>query len=117
MKGLNIQKMLKQAQKMQNAMNSVQDELASVEVEGSAGGGIVSVKYNGKGEFVSIKLSPEVINPENPESVLQEDIETLEDLISGALKDASSKANQLAQDKMSSVTGGMDLNLPPGMFP
>jgi hypothetical protein len=116
MKGINIQKMLKQAQKMQNAMNTVQEELSTVEVEGSAGGGIVTVKYNGKGEFHSIKLTADAINPENPESVSEEDIEALEDLITSAIKDASSKANQLAQDKMSSVTGGMDLNLPPGLF-
>lgn len=116
MKGFNLQKMLKQAQKMQTAMNSAQEELSEVIVEGSAGGGLVSVKYNGKGEFVSLKISKEAINPENPDSVSEEDIETLEDLVTGAIKDASLKAGQLAQEKMSSITGGMDINLPPGLF-
>jgi len=116
MKGFNLQKMLKQAQKMQSAVTSAQEELADVIVEGSSGGGLVNVKYNAKGEFVSIKLSPEVINSDNPENVKEEDIETLEDLISSALKDASSKASKLAQDKMSAITGGLNLDLPPGIL-
>lgn len=116
MKGFNLQKMLKQAQKMQSAVTSAQEELADVIVEGSSGGGLVSVKYNAKGEFISIKVKPEVINSENPESVKEEDIETLEDLITGALKDASAKAGKLAQDKMSAITGGLNLNLPPGIL-
>lgn len=116
MKGFNLQKMLKQAQKMQSAMTEAQDALADVIVEGKAGGGIVTVKYTGKGDFKSIKISPEAINPENPDSVSEEDIETLEDLITGAMKDASTKANELAQEKMSSITGGMNINLPPGLM-
>lgn len=116
MKGLNLQKMLKQAQKMQSAMNDMQGELADVIIEGSAGGGIVTARYNGKGEFVSISLKAEAINPENPESVSEDDIETLEDLITSALKDSSTKANNMAQEKLSSITGGMNLNLPPGLF-
>jgi DNA-binding YbaB/EbfC family protein len=116
MKGINIQKMLKQAQKMQTAMNDVQEELATVDVEGTAGGGIVTVKYNGKGEFVSIKLTADAINPENPENVSEEDVEALEDLISSAIKDATTRANNMAQEKMNAVTGGMNLNLPPGIF-
>lgn len=116
MKGFNLQKMLKQAQKMQSAMSDAQGELADVIVEGSSGGGLITVKYNGKGEFVSIKLKAEAINPENPGSVEEEDIETMEDLITSALKDAASKASDLAQEKMSSITGGMDINLPPGLF-
>lgn len=116
MKGFNIQKMLKQAQKMQNAMSSAQEELSTITVEGSVGGGIVAVKYNAKGEFVSIKLAAEAVNPENPQSVSQEDIETLEDLITGAIKDAAFKASQIAQEKMTSITGGLDINLPPGIL-
>lgn len=116
MKGFNLQKMLKQAQKMQSAMTTAQEELATIPVEGSAGGGIVSVKFNAKGEFISIKLSPEAIDPENPGSVTEEDVETLEDLITSAVKDAMQKASQLSQEKLNSITGGLDLNLPPGIF-
>ncbi|MGD9581745.1 MAG: YbaB/EbfC family nucleoid-associated protein [Vampirovibrionia bacterium] len=116
MKGFNLQKMLKQAQRMQSAMTDAQSELSDVIVEGHSGGGLVSVKYNGKGEFMSIKVKPEALNSENPESVTDEDIETIEDLITSAIKDASVKANELAQEKMSSITGGMELNLPPGLF-
>lgn len=116
MKGFNLQKMLKQAQKMQSAMTEAQEALADVMVEGKAGGGLVTVTYSGKGEFQSIKISADAINPEDPESVSEEDIETLEDLVTGAIKDAASKANDLAQQKMSSVTGGMDINLPPGIM-
>ena len=79
MKGINIQKMLKQAQKMQDAMNEAQQELAEQVVEGSASG-LVTVKYNCKSEFVSIKLTAEAINPDDPKSVTEEQIETLEDL-------------------------------------
>ena len=116
MKGFNLQKMLKQAQKMQSAMSDAQDELAEVEVEGSAGAGSVKVTFNGKGEFVNIKLSADAINPEDPSAVDEEDIEALEDLITSAVKDAATKANELSKDKLSSITGGMDLNLPPGIF-
>lgn len=116
MKGFNLQKMLKQAQKMQSAMASAQDELADIYVEGSAGGGAVKVSFNGKNEFQKIKLTAEAINPENPNSVDEEDIEALEDLITSAIKDASEKASSTAKEKISGITGGVDLNLPPGIM-
>ncbi len=110
---MNIQKMLKQAQQMQKQMEKTQADLQNIEVEGASGGGVVSVKFNGKNEFQSIKIKAEAINPENPESVDEDTIEMLEDLVSGAIKDANSKASALMQDKMSSITGGMNI---PGMF-
>lgn len=110
---MNIQKMLKQAQQMQKKMESTQDELANVVIKGSAGGGSVEVIYNGKNEFQSIKLSKDALNPDNPESVDEDTVEMLEDLISSALKDASSQASKLMQDKMGSLTGGMNI---PGLF-
>ncbi|MEW5822713.1 MAG: YbaB/EbfC family nucleoid-associated protein [Cyanobacteriota bacterium] len=116
MKGFNLQKMLKQAQKMQTAMTSAQEELSDLTVEGSAGGGLVTVVFNGKREFKKIKITPEAVNPENPDSVSEEDIETLEDLITSAMNDANEKAEKLAQEKINSITGGMDINLPPGLF-
>jgi len=115
MKGFDIQKMLKQAQQMQKKMESTQDELATIVMTGVSGGGVVEVKFNGKNEFLSIKIKPEAINPENPESVDEDTIEMLEDLISSAVKDATTQVNNTVQEKMSSITGGMNLNIP-GMF-
>jgi len=113
MKGFNVQQMLKQAQQMQKKMESAQDELKNIEVTGEAGGGVVSVVFNGKNEFISIKIKPEAINPDNPESVDTDTVEMLEDLISGAMKDANKKVADTAESKMSSVTGGMNI---PGLF-
>lgn len=112
---MNIQKMLKQAQQMQKKMEETQNELSNINVEGIAGGGAVKVTFTGKNEFKSIKLSAEAINPENPESVDEETIEMLEDLISSAIKDANTQASNMAQQKMQSLTGGMNLNIP-GLF-
>lgn len=112
---MNIQKMLKQAQQMQKQMENTQGELETLVLDGVAGGGVVSVKFNGKNEFISIKLKPEAINPDNPESVDTDTLETLEDLISSAIKDANSKATAIAQQKLSAITGGMNLNIP-GLF-
>ncbi|MCK7484496.1 MAG: YbaB/EbfC family nucleoid-associated protein [Bacillus subtilis] len=74
--------MLKQAQEMQKQMENTQEELAKIQVTGESGGGAVVVQFNGKNEFQSIKLKPEAINAENPESVDEETIEMLEDLLS-----------------------------------
>jgi len=115
MKGFNIQQMLKQAQQMQKQMESTQEELGSMEISGMAGGGAISVVVNGKNEFQSIKIKPEAINPENPASVDEETIEMLEDLITSAIKDANKNVSALVENKMSSITGGMNLNIP-GLF-
>lgn len=115
MKGMDFTKMLKQAQQMQKKMESTQEELASIEMTGISGGGVVTVKFNGKNEFLSIKIKPEAINPDNPESIDEETIEMLEDLVSSAIKDATTKVNTTVQEKMSSITGGMNLNIP-GLF-
>ncbi len=97
-----IQKMMKQAQEMQGKMQKVQDELAVTDIEGSAGGGSVTVVCNGKVEFKSIKISPDVAG----------DAEMLEDLILTALKDATDKATKMTEEKMQAVTGGLNI---PGM--
>ena len=112
---MNIQKMLKQAQQMQKQMEATQTELENTVLEGVAGGGAVQVKFNGKNEFISITIKPEAINPDNPESVDPETIEVLEDLISSAIIDANTKASQLAQSKLSAITGGLNLKIP-GLF-
>ncbi|MFA6988746.1 MAG: YbaB/EbfC family nucleoid-associated protein [Candidatus Gastranaerophilaceae bacterium] len=112
---MNIQKMLKQAQMMQKQMENTQQELGDTMLEGTAGGGVILVKVTGKNEFLSIKIKPEAINPENPESVDQETIEMLEDLITSAIKDANAKATAISQERLNAITGGMNLNIP-GLF-
>ena len=102
----NMQSMLKQAQKMQEDMAELQAELDEREYEISAGGGVVNVKINGKKEILSIKIDPEVIDPE--------DAETLEDLIVAAINEAIKKVEAINSSEMSKITGSM--NLPAGMF-
>ena len=96
MKGFNIQQMMKQAQQMQKKMEETQDELRNIQVTSESGGGVISVVFNGKNEFQSIKIKPEAINPDNPESVDADTVEMLEDLITGALKDANKKAENFS---------------------
>ena len=103
--GMNMQNLMKQAQKMQREAARVQEELANTEVEGISGGGMVKVIATGAQEIVSISINPEIIDPE--------DREMLEDLVLAAVKDAMANAQALAADKMGRVTGGMNL---PGMF-
>ena len=98
--------MLKQAQKMQDEMVRVQEELAGKEVDFSAGGGMVSVRMNGKQELLGIKINKEVVDPN--------DTEMLEDLIVAAVNGARQRAEDLAKTEMSRVTAGMPL--PPGLF-
>lgn len=113
MKGFNIQQMMKQAQQMQKKMEATQDELKSIQITSESGGGVISVVFNGKNEFQSIKIKPEAINPDNPESVDADTVEMLEDLITGAIKDANKKVAEMTEAKMSSITGGMNI---PGLF-
>ena len=100
-----MKKMLKQMQEAQAKMMKVQEELANREVEGSAGGGMVKVKANGRHEVIAVKIDPTVVDPE--------DIEMLEDLIAAAVNDAQSRADELIQSEMSKVTGGLSI---PGMM-
>ena len=101
----NMQSMLKQAQKMQEDMAAMQAELEEREYEVAAGGGVVNVKINGKKEIISVNIAPEVVDPD--------DIETLEDLIVAAMNEAIKKVETVSQDEMSKITGSMSL---PGMF-
>ncbi len=97
----NMGQMLKQAQAMQAKMQQVQEELKQARIEGSAGGGMVSATVNGQGELVGVKLTPEVVNPD--------DVEMLEDLILAAVSDAANKSREMMEQRMSSVTGGLKL--------
>lgn len=94
-------KMLKQAQEMQRRLGSIQDEIASAETEGSAGGGAVKVVVIGGNKLGSIQISPEVIDTD--------DIEILEDLIIAAVNDALDLASKNAQEKMNAITGGLNI--------
>ena len=83
----------------------MQAELEEREYDVAAGGGVVNVKINGKKEIISVKIAPEVVDPD--------DIETLEDLITAAVNEAIKKVEAISQDEMSKITGSMSL---PGMF-
>jgi len=96
---------MKQAQKMQQQLAAAQAELADTEVDGSAGGGLVSARVTGSGELLAITISPSAVDPD--------DIETLQDLVVAAVRDASRKARELASDMLGPLTGGMGgLGLP-----
>jgi DNA-binding YbaB/EbfC family protein len=97
--------MMKQAAQLQSKMEALQAELDQIEVEGGAGGGLVSVRMSAKGDLKGIKLDDSLIKPEEKE--------ILEDLLVAAHADARRKAEVLLQDKMKSLTGG--LPLPPGL--
>lgn len=106
---MNMMNMMKQAQAIQKKLVDAQNELTNMSIEGSAGNGSVSVTCDGKGQFKSIKLSAEAINPENPSSVSTDDIEMLEDLITSAMKTATDKSKTEMETKMKSVTGGVNI--------
>jgi len=97
--------MMKQAKELQGRMEAMQEEVAALEVSGSAGGGLVSVTMNGKSEMKGVKIDPSLMKPEEAEIV--------EDLIVAACNDARGKAEALLAEKMREMTGG--LQLPPGM--
>ncbi len=92
-----VGKLLKQAQKMQKAMENIQSELESLELETSAGGGAVKVIVNGQGTLKNIKLDPEF---------LKEDVATVESVILQAVKEAVENAKKKSEDEMGKVTGG-----------
>ena len=104
----NMQSMLKQAQKMQEDMAEKQAELEAREYEVAAGGGVVNVKINGKKEILSVKLSEEIVDPD--------DIETLEDLIVAGVNEAIKKVEADSAAEMSKITGSMNIPGMPGLF-
>ena len=98
---MNIQKMLKQAQKMQEQLAQTQTELSAQTVEATAGGGKVTVIANGSGDVISIKISREIIDPD--------DVEMLEDLVLSGVKQAQEKGKAMMQEEMSKITGGIGI--------
>ena len=103
--GGNMQQALKQAQKMQERMAQVQQELEEREVEATAGGGMVSVVATGKKQIKSISIKPEAVDPE--------DVEMLEDMVTAAVNEALRQVEEMANAEMSKITGGLDLG---GLF-
>ncbi len=97
----NMQAMMKQAQQMQEKM---QEQIAAIRVEGSAGGGMVSVKMDGQKNVLGVKIDPEVAG----------DVEMLQDMVLAAFNDAARKVDDESQSKMGGMLGG--LGLPPGLF-
>ena len=110
---MNMLQMMQQAQKMQKKLKDAQETLKEIEVSGECAGGAVSVVFNGQSRFKSIKIKPEAVNPENPESVDKDTIEMLEDLISEAINDATKKAASEMEKSMKAATGGINI---PGLF-
>lgn len=102
---MDMNKMLQQVQQMQADMQKAQEELANERVEASAGGGMVTVTASGSGQIVDIKISPEAIDPDDPE--------TLQDLVVAGVNQALENAQELAQSKLGDVSGGLKgLGLP-----
>jgi DNA-binding YbaB/EbfC family protein len=101
----NLSGLMKQAQQMQAKMAEMQTKLESMEIQGEAGAGLVTVTLNGKGDLRSIKLDPKIVDPS--------DAEMLEDLIVAAHANARQKLEAMTAEEMQKVTGG--LQLPPGM--
>ena len=95
----------KMAQQMQAEMARVQEEIAALSLEGSAGGGAVTAVVNGSGEVVSIAIDKEVVDPD--------DVEMLQDLITAAVNDGVHKIKEVSAQKMSRVTGGLQI---PGLL-
>jgi len=96
-----MNKLMQQAQQMQDQMAKAQAELATETVEATAGGGLVTVQATGGGDILSIKIDPKAIDPDDPE--------LLEDLVLAAVNEALRSAQSLAQSKLGAVTGGLGL--------
>lgn len=101
----NMGNLMKQAQKMQQDMAKIQEELEEKTVEASAGGGTVTVIATGKKAIKEINIKPEVVDPD--------DVEMLQDLVLAAINEALRKADEMADSEMNKLTGGMGM---PGMF-
>lgn len=102
---MNMQDLMRQAKRMQKQMEKAREEAGTKTVEGTAGGGMVTVTANGRSEILSVKIEKEVVDPE--------EIEMLQDLIVAASNQAIQRANEMMQAELGGVTGGMPI---PGMF-
>lgn len=107
--GAGLGQILEQAQKMQAALFSAQQELAEARVQGTAGGGLVTATVNGGGELVDLAISRDAVDPDDPN--------TLADLVLAAVRDATTNAHRLAAEKMGEATGGLGAPGGPGGLP
>ncbi|MCI0495250.1 MAG: YbaB/EbfC family nucleoid-associated protein [bacterium] len=107
MKNLGLGAIFKQAQKLQEDISRIKQELASMKVIGSSGGGMVEVTANGRQQILNIKIEKDVINPD--------DSEMLEELIAAAVNQALERSSELANEEMSKATGGILSNMPEGL--
>lgn len=103
--GMRMNNLMKQAQRVQKQMLEIQEELANRTVEATVGGGMVTVVANGQQDILSIRIDPEVVDPN--------DIEMLQDLILAAINEAHRKAQELMNDEMGKLTGGLKI---PGLM-
>ncbi len=102
---LNMGELMQHARQFQEKMATIQEELAQRTVTGSAGGGMVTVTVNGRGELVGLAIEPEIVDPG--------DVDMLQDLVLAAVNDGLAKAKELARSEMAKLTGGLNI---PGMF-
>ncbi|MCL2187644.1 MAG: YbaB/EbfC family nucleoid-associated protein [Defluviitaleaceae bacterium] len=103
--GMNMQAMMKQAQKMQKQMAEMQEELANRTLDISSGGGAIKITINGEKQITNLTINPDVVDPE--------DVEMLQDLVMTAVNEAIRQIDEAANSQMSKITGGMNL---PGLF-
>lgn len=101
----NMNQMMKQVKKMQEQMLKTQEELGGKTVEGTAGGGVVTVTVSGQKKVTAVVIKPEAVDPD--------DVEMLQDLVLAAINDGMAKAEEMAGKEMSKLTGGMNI---PGLF-
>lgn len=101
---MDIRQMMKQAQKMQKKMEEIQEQAAKEIIEATSGGGMVTVKVNGKQELISINIEKSVVDPE--------DVDMLQDLIVAAINEGMKKSKDMVAERMSALTGGLGLNFP-----
>jgi len=104
----NMQAMLKQAQKMQEDMEALQADLDEREYDISADGGVVGVKINGRKEILSIDIKPEIVDPD--------DVETLSDILVAAVNEAIKRVEDTNSSEMQKITGSLGMGMPGGMF-
>ena len=105
MGGGNMQQLARQAQKLQAQMTKMQEELEAREYEASAGGGMVTVKVNGKKELLGLEIKPEAVDPD--------DVEMLQDMVMAAVNEGLRIASETMEKEMGKLTGGMSM---PGLF-
>lgn len=102
MKGMG--NIMKQAQRMKAELHRLQERMAQTRVEGSAGGGVVTAVADGNQNIVEVRLKPEIVDPE--------EVEMLQDLIVAAVNEARRQSQELMNEEMTKITGGLELNIP-----